>query len=179
MGTETWQRLDTLARRATPAAVTFMLTLLGVVPLHVPVYGPVAPLFPLMAVYYWSIHRPDLMPYSVVFLIGLVHDILTGSPIGVHSLLFLTVHAALSSQQRHLAGRSFLVLWCGFVLVAGVTMAMEWLIHSVYYLAIMPVEAAGFRMILTIALYPPVAWGLSTVQRSLLRSPSNWRADGS
>ena len=179
LGENTWQRLDRAARHSTPGIVTVVLTVVAVVPFQIPYFGPVAPLVPLMAIYYWAIHRPDLMPYTVVFLVGLLYDALTGGPLGVHSLLFLLVHVPLSRQQRLLAGRSFLVLWCGFLLVAILVVALEWLVYSVYAMTVMPVEQTAFRAIITGALYPLVGWTLGAVQRGFLRSVSGWSAHGS
>ena len=60
LGENTWQRLDRAARHSTPGIVTVALTLVAVVPMQMPHFGPIAPLVPLMAIYYWAIHRPDL-----------------------------------------------------------------------------------------------------------------------
>src|SRR3546814_5542844 len=44
-----WQRMDGAARSAAPGLMTLMLVLLGVMPLHLPFYGAVAPILPLMS----------------------------------------------------------------------------------------------------------------------------------
>ncbi|MCB9959128.1 MAG: rod shape-determining protein MreD [Rhodospirillaceae bacterium] len=178
LGENTWQRLDRAARHSTPGIVTVALTLAAVVPMQMPHFGPIAPLVPLMAIYYWAIHRPDLMPYTLVFAVGLLHDTLTGGPLGVHSLLFLAVHVPLARRQRLLAGRSFLVLWCGFLVVATAFVTVEWLVYSLYFMDLMPLEQTVFRALLTGAAYPLVGWTLGAVQRGFLRSVSLWRSHG-
>ena len=178
LGENAWQRLDRAARHSTPGVVTVGLTLISVVPLQLPYYGPVAPILPLMAVYYWAIHRPDLMPYTLIFAIGLIYDVLIHGPLGMHSLVFLMVHVLLARQQRLMAGRSFLVLWCGFIVVAGLVTAAEWVLHSLYFLSPMPIEQSAFRGLITAAAYPLVGWTLGAVQRGFLRPTSGWRFDG-
>src|SRR3546814_12590754 len=75
-----WQRMGCVARSAGPGLMTLMQVLLGGMPLQLPFYGAVAPILPLMSIYYWAVNRPDLMPFSVVFGVGLLHDILTAAP---------------------------------------------------------------------------------------------------
>ena len=77
-----WQRLDLVARMFTPSLIAVALVIVSVLPLHIPSYSPVIPSLALMAVYYWVLHRPDLLPAIAVFLVGILHDILTGGPLG-------------------------------------------------------------------------------------------------
>jgi rod shape-determining protein MreD len=70
------------ARSISPFFVTMVLVLLSLVPLRIADLSPIVPALALIGVFFWSVHRPDLMPIWAVFLIGLVQDILTGSVIG-------------------------------------------------------------------------------------------------
>lgn len=166
------QKLDLAARTVAPAGVTFLLVLLGAVPVHLADFGPVAPLYDLMAVYYWAVHRPDLMPFSVVFLIGLLHDAITGAPLGIHSFIFLIGAWMAYSQRRFLVGKSFVVLWIGFLVVCGLAMVIEWLAFSAFFATVMPMAPIVFRALLTGALFPPLAWLLIQVHRGFLRQPA-------
>ena len=73
---------------------------------------------PLMAVYHWAIFRPRLLPAYAVFLAGLLQDILSGAPLGVNALVFLVAYGVVLSQKKFFTGKSFLILWLGFALVA-------------------------------------------------------------
>ena len=77
-----WNRLDLVARSLSPMAITLLLVMVSVLPMHIPFFGTVSPVLSLMAVYYWSIFRPDLMPSFAVFGAGLFQDILSGTPLG-------------------------------------------------------------------------------------------------
>ena len=94
-----WQRIDLFARLLTPTFLTLILVIVSVVPLRVLDFTTVAPLLPLISVYHWAIFRPYLLPAYAVFLIGVLQDILTGSPIGVNALVFLLVYGAVLSQK--------------------------------------------------------------------------------
>ena len=65
-----WRRLDTLARRLLPCASTLAMSIVGVVPLHIPASAPAALSMSLIAVFYWSLYRPDLMPAWAAFVLG-------------------------------------------------------------------------------------------------------------
>ena len=86
-----WARLDIIARCFTPFGLTVLLVLINVLPLHMPGLSSVMPLFPLISIYLWAVHHPDLMPAYAVFLIGFLQDTLIGTPIGLHILIYLMV----------------------------------------------------------------------------------------
>lgn len=163
-----WQRLDGGVRAASPAALTLFLVLIGIMPLQIPHYGPVAPLLPLLAIFYWVIHRPDLLPFWVVFLAGVLHGALVGAPIGLHAVLLLLCQVLLTTQRRFFMKCSFLVLWWGFVVFAVFAFTLEWLAFSFYHMTTMPAEPLAFRFLLTAALFPLATWGFLGVQRAVL-----------
>ena len=78
-----------------------------------------APALPLIAVFYWTLYRPDLMPPVAAFVIGLLQDILGGLPLGVSACVLVGVHAAVNTQRRFFIGKSFAVVWLGFALVSA------------------------------------------------------------
>ncbi len=55
----------------------------------------------LLAVFYWGIERPDRVPMIFVWLLGLVLDVLQGSPLGINGLcLAAVVFVAWSFYER-------------------------------------------------------------------------------
>jgi len=52
------QRFERGLRGAVPGVTTLVFVLLGVVPLHLPLIGPVSPLLALIPLFYWAVHRP-------------------------------------------------------------------------------------------------------------------------
>ena len=68
------QRLDLTLRCMTPFVITLLLALMPMLPLHLPHETDLVPAFTLMAVFYWTVYRPDLMPASAVFAIGIIQD---------------------------------------------------------------------------------------------------------
>ncbi|MFQ5974593.1 MAG: rod shape-determining protein MreD, partial [Alphaproteobacteria bacterium] len=88
-GTERGYRVLQWARSLVPITITALLILMAALPLPLPFYGVAAPWLPLMGVYYWAILRPDLMPRSAVFAIGLFQDALMGTPLGLSAVIYL------------------------------------------------------------------------------------------
>jgi len=164
-----WQRMDLLARQLTPSILTLALVVLNAVPLHLPELSRIAPLLPLMAIYHWAIFRPRLLPASVVFLIGVLQDVLGGTPVGVNALVFLAVYGAVLSQKRFLTGKSFAILWLGFALIAAGAMALSWLVVSALSVTLVEPRTVIFQYLLTLGLFPAVAWLLLLWQRAFLR----------
>ena len=111
-----WQQVDTAVRLITPTLLIIILVVVSQIPLQIPNAGPVFPDIVLIAVYYWAVHRPDLMPFWVVFLIGLLQDLLGGDALGVSSMIYLAVFWTVAAQQRFFMSRSFGVIWAGFAL---------------------------------------------------------------
>jgi rod shape-determining protein MreD len=163
-------QLDRSARRLFPFALTVLLVTLSVLPLPIPGYGLVVPSFGLMSVYYWAIHRPDLMPAPAVFGIGLFEDILTGAPTGLEALTLLLVYGVMRQQRRPFLAKPFPVMWFGFIVVAPCAMLGRWLLASMLEGQIVPLEAPMVQLLLTIAIYPWLAWLLAAAQRAFLRT---------
>lgn len=163
-----WQRLDKAGRNLAPFAVTVMLLLLGLVPLRIPAYTAVAPSLPLMAVYYWTIHRPDLLRPGTVFALGLLEDLLSGAPLGLNALVMVTAHWVVLTQRRFFLASTFPLMWFGFALVVLGAAVMEWLVFSVLNATLLPFRSMLFQALLTLALFPAFTWLFVRVHRAFL-----------
>ncbi len=164
-----WPRIESGLRGAVPLALTVMLVVLGAMPLGVPALGPIMPLFPLMAIFYWVIHRPDRFPYLGTFVIGLFQDVLAGTPMGMSALVLVAVHAAVASQRKFFHGKSFMVLWSGFAVLASGAAALNWVLAMAFYASLASPTPALFQLLLTVALFPCLTWFFRLVRRDLLR----------
>ena len=164
-----WQRLDTMSRQSTPFVLTLILVVAGAVPLHIPGFARVAPLLSLMAVYHWAVYRPELLPAFAVFLIGLLQDTLSGTPVGVNAMVYLGVYGIVVSQSRFFTGKSFVIIWLGFALVAGVAELARWVLVSAYYVTLVEPRAVIVQYILTLGIFPFLAWVLLRWQQTFLR----------
>lgn len=152
------QRIDLVTRYSMPALFAIVLVLMNMVPLHIPGIARIMPVLPLIAVYHWAVYRPALLPPSVVFAIGLLHDVLSGAPLGVNAVVYLTVYGIVVWQQRFLAGKSFLVVWLGFAIVSLVATFESWLLVSILSSTLVEPNAALFQFVLNFGFFPLIAW---------------------
>ncbi|MFQ5773464.1 MAG: rod shape-determining protein MreD [Kiloniellaceae bacterium] len=169
MSQTVWTRLDAVARSLFPFAFTLLLVMAGMVPLRIPDLSPVVPSFGLIAVYYWTIYRPDLMPSWAVFPIGMAQDLLGGGPLGINVVVLLVLCAAIGAQRRFLATGSFALVWAIFLPVAAGAFLLAWLFHSLIAGILIDPKPAVFQYMTTAAVYPCFAWLFAQAQRALLR----------
>ena len=164
------QRVDHLVRQLVPASLVLILVVLQALPWHLPGLAEAMPALPMIAIYYWSVYRPDLLVPSVAFATGLVNDIVLGAPIGISSLAFLVIQGMTASQTRFFNGKSFLVIWSGFALLAASALFVEFALSSIVFGRTPMASALLIEYALTVCLYPVVSWVFSRLQLFWLRN---------
>jgi len=163
------QRFELFLREATPMAVTAVLAVLSVVPLGIPGYPTVVPGFTAMAAFYWAVFRPDLQPTTALFLIGLLQDVLAATPMGFTPLGLLLVHALALSQRRAFIGKPFVLAWVGFMAIQGIVSVLSYILVCAMSLRLLWPEPAIFQYLLTVMLFPLVAWIFVRIHRYVVR----------
>ena len=161
--------LDDLVRKMAPIAVTVLLVMIALMHIPVPGFAELAPMLPVMAVYYWSLHRPELLPFWAVFLIGLVIDTLTGGTLGFNALMLLLVAAFMRPQRRYLFERGFAVHWIVFMVVVAVFEFLRWVLMAAIAHTFLSLGDPALRVLLAIALYPCLSWFLLRVDQLALK----------
>ena len=155
-------------RNLVPVATTFLFVLIGQLPLPVPLLSDVAPAFALISLYYWIVFRPDLMPYAAVFGLGIVQDAVAGAPFGLYALIYLLVQALVLNQRRFIVGKPFWVFWIGFAMVAPVAAFATWMLASLLRGTLLAPGTAFVALVMTIILFPAIAWLLVHAQRRFI-----------
>jgi rod shape-determining protein MreD len=163
-----WLRLDLWARNVTPVGLTFVLILVTMVPTHLPGYARVTPVLALISIYHWAVYRPELMPAWTVFVLGLLQDFLSGAPVGINVLVFLSVQWLVLTQRQFLVGKTFLIYWFGFAVVALVAAIEMWMLASLHYLSALSPGGIAAQYLVTAGLFPVIAWMFLRWQRVFL-----------
>ena len=161
------RRLDDIARAAFPAVSTALLMIVAAGPTGIPALVPAAT---LPCIVFWSIFRPGARPPPAAFLLGLLQDLLTLSPLGIGVVTLLVAHGLAVAWRRFLARQSFLFVWLcfgGFALgVAGLgyvlTAGLSWMLP--------PVPPALHQAVLTTGLYPAFAFLLGRAHAVMTRA---------
>src|SRR5271157_5764774 len=100
MAIVTGQRDVPFSGRVVPFVTTLVFALISLVPLHLPGFAVITPAFSLMALYHWTVYRPNLLPPISVFVLGLVLDLLSGAPyVGLSAGIFLVARTVLLTNR--------------------------------------------------------------------------------
>ena len=161
--------VDTGLRAVTPMVLAFLLLVLTRLPFGIEGLESAMPLVTLITTYYWTIYRPNLVPSLALFLLGFLQDLVTGGPLGLMALVLLLVHWLSDAQRRVFLGKSFVVGWWGFGLVALGAEGVIWLLASIYYDQALGIRPFAFQFMLTVAIYPCLAWLFGLVQRAIVK----------
>jgi rod shape-determining protein MreD len=137
-----------------PTFSTLVCVLLSLVPLGLSSTILAPPAFGLIAIFLWTLIRPDLLPAGVVFLLGLLQDLLWGGPFGLWAFVYLIAHGLTLSQRTFLIGREFGFTWVGFALVAVICSAAAWVATMLYHAQFLAPYPAIVQAVLSIAIYP-------------------------
>lgn len=164
------QRDADTANRLIPFLSCLVAVVLTVVPLHVPGLAVATPAFALMAVYHWTVYRPDLLPPWGLFVLGVVLDLLDGTPyLGVSALTFLAARSFVLIGRRRTVNRPFAIVWAGFLAAAAFAIGLQWALTSAVSLRALSIRPFVFQVVVTVAVYPIADYLLAQLQRALLR----------
>ena len=124
------ERLDDIVKYTAIYAVVFLMMMMSVISAPAPFDVMMKVPFLTIMIYYWAAFRPTIIPPLIAFLIGLLYDILSGAPAGLHAMLFVLIQWAISDQRAFLSAQSFLLLWLVFSILHAVTVFLQWLIFG-------------------------------------------------
>jgi rod shape-determining protein MreD len=154
--------------RLLPITTVAVAAVISLLPLPIPRYATLTPAFALMAVYHWSVYRPDLLPPTGLFAIGFAQDLVTGATIPASALVLLLARAAVLHYRRHFVGRPFPFAWVGFALLASAAALGLWALHCALQFGLLDLRTAMVRSALTIALFPAASLVLGRSQRAFI-----------
>jgi rod shape-determining protein MreD len=107
------------------------------------------------------------MAPPVVFLIGLLLDLLGYLPPGVGGVTMLTTYGIAHRLRRFLFRQGFAVIWLIFTAVACGIAGMNWALVSTLTASLEPPGPVLFQAGLAAALYPAVAIPLMLAHRTI------------
>ena len=164
-------RADVLMR-AGAAAMPALLVLFGVLLLAAPVrlFGGVVPtpILPLIVVYFWSLYSPGHLPAASVFAMGLLHDLLSGGPVGLWPTVYLIMQQIAISQQAYFLGRELGVVSIGFAVATLVVSLIVWFVMSLMTATALPVGGLLAQMLVTVLCFPLFALVFGRLHRRVV-----------
>jgi rod shape-determining protein MreD len=161
------RRLDIVWRSVFPGTTSLLLMLLSLAPFGLWGQAALLPTVALTCVWFWSLFRPSAMSPPVVFLIGVLLDLLGFLPPGVGPLTMLTTFGIAQRMRRFLFHQRFTVIWLIFIAVACGIAAMNWALVSLLTFRLIQPGPMLFQAGLAAAMYPAVAIPLTLAHRSI------------
>lgn len=162
-------------------AIIFLFLILNVVSLSLPHAGDLKPFFLLIAIYYWGIYRPTVMPIVYTFILSLVLDLLGNLHLGTMGLILVSLQILVRRSRVFLVGQSYTMVWLGFAILSFIYAVALWFILSISNFLIFPMESLIEALIaacLTIVVYPIASLLLQSVHRILPTYYSSIRIKG-
>jgi len=164
----------TIAVAILPALTVLAVTFASAMPWGVqlpPGFRILLPLVPYIFIHIWVVNRPRLMPEWLVFLIGLLVDVLSHGPLGYWALIYLVGFVG-ATLTRDAARRSALSAAAAFAATLCVLGIVQWTVMSGYLLQRADWRPIALATAAAIGLYPLVALVLAPLLRIGLR-PEN------
>ncbi len=160
-------RFDEAVRQTIPFAITMTLLLATTLPSPVPFLDDIGPAWVLIAIFHWSVRRPDHMPLTAVFVLGILQDLLLGYPVGPSALVYVLIRANAAHLAEWAGGRGMARMWWMFCVTAVIACTVHWLLVVILMMQWIPPVPALLQLMMTVAIYPVVGWVLSQLQRVL------------
>lgn len=159
-------------QRFAAALVPLLCGLLGVIIANIPIsfVGGVVPppLLGLIPLYFWCLVRPDLMTPAAAFAIGLLEDVMSGSPPGVWTLGFVAAYAVVARQRDSFAGLAGVAAVLGFAAAAMAACVVATLAVGLLQARMPPLGAVVAELAMTVAAYIPGALLVSSLHHRLV-----------
>jgi rod shape-determining protein MreD len=162
-----WRQLDSLARRCFPTAATGLLLAVLAAPLGLPGQAELQQAAALACIFFWSMFRPASMTPPMVFVLGLLVDLLGCAPPGVAVLVLLIAHGLALRWRRVLTRQGFLLVWLAYLGVAAGSAVLSWALVSLLTFTFLPLGPVVLQAGLSAGCYPLLATILIRAHRSL------------
>jgi len=161
------RRLEALLRLVFPLISTALMLILAATPTGLPA---LAFALAMPAIGFWTVFRPAGMAPPIVFLLGLLLDLLTMAPLGVHIIALLALHGVAMRLRFWLARQGFVMVWLCFCLGALAATLLAWGLTAILLLALPPWQPIFHTLLLSAGLYPMIATLLSRAHEAMRRA---------
>jgi rod shape-determining protein MreD len=151
------------------AVYIYLLILAGLNLAALPLFAMAAikPAFLLMGIYFVYLTKPELVPLPILFVVGVVFDLVAGEIVGLSAFLFLMIALSIHAQRRFLSGQGWLVIWAGFCVANCLSSTVSYLLHAVVAQSVPSFLPFLTAILVGGLLYPLVVWPLHVFLRRL------------
>lgn len=124
----------------------------------------------LIPLFYWTVHRPHLMPLWFVFLGGLMIDFAVDAPLGLHALGFIVFSMMLMRVRRVILSQPVFYHFVIYGFAVFVFEGLRWLFISVLSWSAMPFYPALMGFVMNVIAFLPCMIIFGGLNRFIARS---------
>jgi rod shape-determining protein MreD len=146
--------LDPWRWMGAPALICLAATLLLGLPFRLLTLQLPEPIFPMICIFSWAVIRPSILSPIVILLIGLVLDLLWGTPFGLWGLSMLVGYGLTLSMRAMMTGQSRMMMWAWYIGVTGVVLVAGFLFMMLHGGATPNLVGLIWQLLATGLLYP-------------------------
>lgn len=144
---------DKLIRLLIPQLLAVLVIIISIQPLSISGISNVMPMLEVVFIYYWGIRYPKVFPAWFVVLIGLLQDVLYGTPLGMTSFSNIVLLSMVISQRKFLIKEPFWVQWGSFALFSFIISVVKWVLALILLHTMEVSNIVWIQWLLTWAIY--------------------------
>lgn len=146
--------LDPWRWMGAPALICLGATLMLGLPFRVFGLQLPEPVFPMICVFAWAVIRPSILSPIAILSLGLVLDLLWGTPFGFWGLSMLMGYGLTLAMRPVMTGQSRMMMWAWYVGVCAVTLAAGYLFAMLAFHHPPNIVGVIWQLLATSLLYP-------------------------
>ena len=129
--------------------------------------------FPFILIFYWSLKKPENLGYGLIFLAGLINDVVVGFPIGISSFSYLFI-CGFAAYLRNITLRPSIIKdWLFFMFTVLVVSSLTYSILILFFSFKLNYLDSIINIIFTFFLYIIFANIFEIYQRLTSRTATN------
>ena len=163
------EKVVTHFQKSLPLLTSIIFLLMAYLPLNFGFLYNVRPDFGLMCIYFWMLHRPDLIGIGTIVLMGIVSMFISSSVVGASLIAYLVMYVLIYNTQKLFNAKPFVVIWYGFMALCLCSMFVKWLVVSIYYNSFLPLSMLMLSYLMGVVLYPLVSSVLAFIQNRFIQ----------
>ncbi|MEE2526267.1 rod shape-determining protein MreD [Hyphobacterium sp. HN65] len=120
--------------------------------------GPdLMPMLPLITLFIWSTVRPRFIPPIVIFVVGLLQDVLSGGVMGIWALAYLSAMTITRSREEEGPTREIGPVWIRFLVTLIIAVPIAWGAGSLVIGQMAPVRPLLIESVASALMFPLIA----------------------
>ena len=110
--------------------------------------------FIYLVVFYWVLTKPDRLGYGLIFLIGIINDVVQNFPIGISSINYLLLCAIAAFIRARTLMPSLLYNWVFFLIAILIVTSVNFMVLTIIFDYPIKYGTLMFSSFITFLIYP-------------------------